>query len=97
MIEELLDVMIALSMGEMTMVVVAHEVGFSREVADEIIPMDGGRNDWRSISRVSPLGFSQLVPQAGFQLIEVFPCKSLPPTGEDRIVVKKGLPPQIEC
>jgi len=92
----MLDVMITLSMSEMTMVVVAHEVGFAWEVADEIILLDGGRNDWRSISRISPLDFSPLVPQAGFQLIEVFPCKSLPPTGEDRVVVKKGFPPQIE-
>jgi ABC-type polar amino acid transport system ATPase subunit len=43
MIKEVLDVMIALSKGGMTMIVVTHEMGFAREVADEIIFMDEGR------------------------------------------------------
>jgi ABC-type polar amino acid transport system ATPase subunit len=42
MIKEVLDVMIALSKGGMTMIVVTHEMGFAREVADEIIFMDEG-------------------------------------------------------
>jgi len=42
MIKEVLDVMIALAKGGMTMVVVTHEMGFAREVADEIIFMDEG-------------------------------------------------------
>jgi ABC-type polar amino acid transport system ATPase subunit len=43
MIKEVLDVMIDLSKGGMTMIVVTHEMGFAREVADEIIFMDEGR------------------------------------------------------
>jgi len=43
MIKEVLDVMIDLSRGGMTMIVVTHEMGFAREVADEIIFMDEGR------------------------------------------------------
>lgn len=43
MIQELLDVMIALAQGGMTMAVVTHEMGFARNVADEIISMDHGR------------------------------------------------------
>jgi ABC-type polar amino acid transport system ATPase subunit len=43
MIKEVLDVMINLSKGGMTMIVVTHEMGFAREVADEIIFMDEGR------------------------------------------------------
>lgn len=43
MIKEVLDVMIDLAQGGMTMVVVTHEMGFAREVADEIIFMDEGR------------------------------------------------------
>lgn len=43
MIREVLDVMIDLSRSGMTMIVVTHEMGFAREVADEIIFMDGGR------------------------------------------------------
>ena len=43
MIKEVLDVMINLAKGGMTMVVVSHEMGFAREVADEIIFMDEGK------------------------------------------------------
>lgn len=43
MIQEVLDVMIDLATSGMTMMVVTHEMGFAREVADEIIFMDGGR------------------------------------------------------
>lgn len=43
MIKEVLDVMIDLSKGGMTMIVVTHEMGFAREVADEIIFIDEGR------------------------------------------------------
>jgi len=43
MIKEVLDVMIDLTKGGMTMIVVTHEMGFAREVADEIIFMDEGR------------------------------------------------------
>lgn len=43
MIKEVLDVMIALANSGMTMMVVTHEMGFAREVADEIIFMDQGR------------------------------------------------------
>ncbi len=43
MIKEVLDVMINLSKEGMTMLCVTHEMGFAREVADEIIFMDFGR------------------------------------------------------
>jgi ABC-type polar amino acid transport system ATPase subunit len=43
MIKEVLDVMVDLAKGGMTMIVVTHEMGFAREVADEIIFMDEGR------------------------------------------------------
>ncbi len=43
MIQEVLDVMIALAKEGMTMVVVTHEMGFAREVADKVIFMDKGR------------------------------------------------------
>jgi len=42
MIKEVLDVMTNLSKGGMTMIVVTHEMGFAREVADEIIFIDEG-------------------------------------------------------
>jgi len=43
MIQEVLEVMIGLAREGMTMLVVSHEMGFAREVADEIIFMDQGR------------------------------------------------------
>ena len=42
MIKEVLDVMVNLAKGGMTMLCVTHEMGFAREVADEIIFMDHG-------------------------------------------------------
>ena len=43
MIKEVLDVMRELAHGGMTMIVVTHEMGFAREVADRMIFMDGGQ------------------------------------------------------
>ncbi len=43
MIQEVLEVMIGLAREGMTMLCVTHEMGFAREVADEIIFMDAGR------------------------------------------------------
>ena len=43
MIKEVLDVMVGLAKGGMTMIVVTHEMGFAKEVADSIIFMDEGQ------------------------------------------------------
>ncbi|MDU2064515.1 MAG: amino acid ABC transporter ATP-binding protein [Sporomusaceae bacterium] len=43
MIQEVLDVMIDLAKEGITMVVVTHEMGFARQVADRVIFMDGGQ------------------------------------------------------
>jgi ABC-type polar amino acid transport system ATPase subunit len=43
MIKEVLDVMVDLAKEGMTMLCVTHEMGFAREVADEIIFMDFGK------------------------------------------------------
>ena len=42
MIKEVLDVMVDLAKGGMTMIVVTHEMGFAKEVADQMIFMDEG-------------------------------------------------------
>ena len=42
MVGEVLAVMKELALGGMTMVVVTHEIGFAREVANRIVFMDGG-------------------------------------------------------
>jgi polar amino acid transport system ATP-binding protein len=42
LVGEVLDVMKALASGGMTMIVVTHEMGFAREVADSLVFMDAG-------------------------------------------------------
>jgi polar amino acid transport system ATP-binding protein len=42
LVNEVLDVMRALAKEGMTMIVVTHEMGFAREVADRVVFMDGG-------------------------------------------------------
>ena len=42
MVKEVLDTMISLAMEGMTMIVVTHEMGFARQVADRVIFMDQG-------------------------------------------------------
>ena len=43
MIKEVLDVMADLAQSGMTMLVVTHEMGFARTIADEMVFMDAGR------------------------------------------------------
>ena len=43
MINEVLDVMVTLAKDGMTMMVVTHEMGFARKVADHVIFMDAGQ------------------------------------------------------
>jgi general L-amino acid transport system ATP-binding protein len=43
MIKEVLDVMIGLARDGMTMICVTHEMGFAREVANQVVFMDEGR------------------------------------------------------
>ena len=43
MVGEVLDVMKELAAEGMTMIVVTHEMGFAREVADRVVFMDGGK------------------------------------------------------
>ena len=42
MINEVLEVMVQLAKDGMTMMVVTHEMGFARQVADRVIFMDAG-------------------------------------------------------
>ena len=42
MINEVLDVMVELAKEGMTMMVVTHEMGFARKVADKVVFMDAG-------------------------------------------------------
>ena len=51
MVVEVLDVMKELAAEGMTMIVVTHEMGFAREVADEIVFMSEGRIIERGIPK----------------------------------------------
>ena len=42
MVKEVLDTMTALAQDGMTMIVVTHEMGFARKVADRVVFMDDG-------------------------------------------------------
>jgi polar amino acid transport system ATP-binding protein len=42
LVGDVLDVMRKLAKSGMTMIVVTHEIGFAREVADRVVFMDGG-------------------------------------------------------
>lgn len=55
MVGEVLDVMKKLAKEGMTMVVVTHEMGFAREVADRVVFMDGGHIIERSEEQTSEL------------------------------------------
>jgi general L-amino acid transport system ATP-binding protein len=43
MVKEVLDTMVALALDGMTMLVVSHEMGFARQVADRVALMDAGQ------------------------------------------------------
>jgi general L-amino acid transport system ATP-binding protein len=43
MIKEVLDTMVELAMDGMTMLVVTHEMGFARQVANRVVFMDAGQ------------------------------------------------------
>jgi len=43
MVQEVLDIMKALALSGMTMMVVTHEMGFAKEVADRIMFMEEGQ------------------------------------------------------
>mgnify|MGYP001157909319 FL=1 len=43
MVKEVLDTMVSLAQDGMTMLVVTHEMGFARQVADRVVFMDAGR------------------------------------------------------
>jgi general L-amino acid transport system ATP-binding protein len=43
MVKEVLETMVELALDGMTMIVVSHEMGFARQVADRVVFMDGGQ------------------------------------------------------
>lgn len=59
MIGEVLEVMKTLAREGMTMVVVTHEMGFAREVADRVVFMDGGQ----IVEESAPADFFSQIPR----------------------------------
>jgi general L-amino acid transport system ATP-binding protein len=55
MVKEVLDTMTALAQDGMTMIVVTHEMGFARQIADRVVFMDGGE----IVEVNAPLAFFQ--------------------------------------
>ena len=53
MIKEVLEVMVDLAQSGMTMLCVTHEMGFAREVADQVVFMDQGS----IVEQASPMTF----------------------------------------
>ena len=68
MVKEVLDAMIELAKGGMTMLCVTHEMGFARSVADRVIFMDRGeiveQGDAQGILRQPEIRAHQAVPVA---------------------------------
>ena len=70
MVKEVLDTMVDLAKEGMTMLVVTHEMGFAREVANRVVFMDAGQiiesNTPAGILRQSAARADQAVPQPDF-------------------------------
>ena len=79
MVKEVLDTMTALAQDGMTMIVVTHEMGFARQIADRVVFMDNGEiveiNAPRAVLRPSAPRAHQAVPEPDFAPL------SLPATG----------------
>jgi polar amino acid transport system ATP-binding protein len=63
LVHEVLEVMQELAADGMTMVVVTHEIGFARQVADRVVFIDGGE----IVEQGAPAGVLQEPQTARFQ------------------------------
>ncbi len=72
MVKEVLDTMVQLAEDGMTMLVVTHEMGFARQVANRIVFMDEGQiveiEHAAGVFRPSAARADQAVPQPDFAL-----------------------------
>ena len=75
MIKEVLDAMVDLAKGGMTMIVVTHEMGFAKEVADYMIFMDEGK----IVERAKTKDIEKIRAEVGmvFQQFNLFPHLSI--------------------
>ena len=83
MVGEVLDVMQQLAKTGVTMIVVTHEMGFARKVADRVVFMDGGRiveegPPDRAVQRTAGSAPQKLPPSRSVPL-GCAPCKPSPP------------------
>ncbi len=71
---EVLDVMRGLAGSGVTMVVVTHEMGFARQVADRVAFMDEGR-----IAEIGPPGQALAAPATSAPATSSPPCSTVGP------------------
>ncbi len=77
MVKEVLDTMVALALDGMTMLVVSHEMGFARQVADRMVLMDAGQiieiNEPQAFFDPPAARAHQAVPEPDLALIGALP------------------------
>ena len=83
LVGDVLDVMRGLAADGMTMIVVTHEIGFAREVADKLVFMDGGviveAGDPREVLANPQHERTQAVPLEGAVSRRIAPaCRAAP-------------------
>ena len=80
MVKEVLDTMTSLAQDGMTMIVVTHEMGFARQVADRVVFMDNGEivedQRARAVFRRSAARADEAVPGADLALAPGRPYRS---------------------
>ena len=78
MVKEVLDTMVGLALDGMTMLVVSHEMGFARQVANRMVLMDAGQiievNEPEAFFQPSAARAHQAVPQPDPALSARMPC-----------------------
>jgi len=100
MIKEVLDTMVSLAEEGMTMLVVTHEMGFARQVANRVIFMDQGQiveqNDPGGVFRQSSARAHQVVPQPDPALTsDCFCQKENPPGRAGRVLCLPDMDPLV--
>jgi len=72
MVGEVLDVMVTLAREGMTMMVVTHEMGFARKVANRVVFIDVGGRCWKTAARTS----SSATPKAASRAPRISSARS---------------------
>ena len=87
MIKEVLDTMVQLAEDGMTMLVVTHEMGFAREVANRVIFMDEGQIIEQDVQRVSHRDSTQDLTRKGNDIESSVLSRAVRWHAEKRIII----------